>query len=63
MALGHGTTFETIRAKVEKVAVLVGELKTRIKVSFPTSWPDADVLSAITASAASVTARMPARGS
>jgi hypothetical protein len=42
---------------------LVEELKTRIKVSFPTSWPDADVLSAITASAASFTARMPARGS
>ena len=43
-----------------KIAVRVEELKTRIKLSFPASWPDADVLSAI---AASVTAQMPARGS
>jgi Transposase DDE domain group 1 len=56
----HGATFETIRAKFVKVAVRVEELKTRIKLSFPTSWPDADVLSQITAS---ITAAIPARGS
>jgi Transposase DDE domain group 1 len=56
----RGATFETIRARFVKVAVRVEELKTRIKLSFPTSWPDADVLSAITAS---LTAQVPARGS
>lgn len=56
----HGATFETIRARFVKVAVRVEELKTRIKLSFPSHWPDADVMSAITAS---ITAQVPARGS
>ena len=56
----HGATFETIRAKFVKVAVRVEERKTRIKLSFPTRWPDAEVLSQITAS---ITATIPARSS
>ena len=56
----HGATFETIRRTFVKVAVRVEELKTRIKLSFPTSWPDADGLSQITAS---ITGLIPARGS
>ena len=38
----HGATFETIRAKFVKVAVRVEELKTRIKLAFPASYPFAD---------------------
>ena len=45
----RGATFETIRNVFVKIAVRVDELKTRIKLSFPTSLPHADDLAAITA--------------
>jgi len=45
----RGATFETIRCVFVKIAVRVEELKTRIKLSFPTSLPHADDLAAITA--------------
>jgi Transposase DDE domain group 1 len=45
----RGATFETIRNVFVKIAVRVEELKTRIKLSFPTSLPHADDLAAITA--------------
>jgi Transposase DDE domain group 1 len=46
----HGATFETIRRAFIKVAVRVEELKSRIKLSFPASYPHADALTGITAS-------------
>ena len=55
-----GATFETIRAKLVKVAVRVEELKSRIKLSFPAALPEADVMGAILAA---VAAGVPARGS
>lgn len=45
----RGATFETIRNVFVKIAVRVEELRTRIKLSFPTSLPHADDLAAITA--------------
>ena len=45
----RGTTFETIRNVFVKIGCRVEELKTRIKLSFPTSLPHADALAAITA--------------
>jgi hypothetical protein len=45
----RGATFETIRNVFVKIAVRVEEMKTRIKLSFPTSLPHADDLAAITA--------------
>ena len=45
----RGATFATIRNVFVKIAVRVEELKTRIKLSFPTSLPHADDLAAITA--------------
>ena len=56
----HGATFETIRRAFVKIAVRVEELKTRIKLSFPSALPEADVLSAILAA---IAVGVPARGS
>ena len=42
-------TFETIRCPFVKIAVRVEELRTRIKLSFPTILPHGDDLAAITA--------------
>ena len=38
----HGATFETIRRTFVKVAVRVEELKSRIKLAFPASYPFVD---------------------
>ena len=44
----RGATFETIRAKFVKIAgIRIEELKTRIRLSFPTSCPNADMLATI----------------
>ena len=43
----RGATFDTIRRTFVKIAVRVEELKTRIKLSFPTSCPQAEALSLI----------------
>ena len=45
----RGATFETIRCMFVKIAVRVEELKSRIKLSFPTHLPFADDLAMITA--------------
>lgn len=45
----HNATFATIRATFVKVAVRVEELKSRIKLSFPSALPEADVMAAILA--------------
>ena len=45
----RGATFETIRCVFVKIGCRVQQLKTRIKLSFPTSLPHADDLAAITA--------------
>ena len=52
----RGATFDTIRRTFVKIAVRVEELKTRIKLSFPTSCPHADIL-------ATICDRITARGS
>jgi hypothetical protein len=44
----RGATFETIRRTFVKVAVRVEELKSRIKLALPASYPHAAVLIAIT---------------
>ena len=61
----YNATFATIRATFVKVAVRVEELKSRIKLSFPTALPEADVLSMISASitGGTITVSVPARGS
>ena len=45
----RGATFETIRNVFVKIAIRVEELKTKIKLSFPTSLPHAEDLATITA--------------
>ena len=47
-SIWRGATFETIRRAFVKVAVRVEEMKTRIKLSFPASYPFARDLAAIT---------------
>ena len=47
-SIWRGATFDTIRRTFVKVAVRVEELRSRIKLSFPASYPHADVLIAIT---------------
>ena len=44
----HGATFETIRRTFIKVAVRVEELKSRVKLAFPASYPFADDIIAMT---------------
>lgn len=44
----RGATFETIRRTFVKVAVRVEELKGRIKLGFPASYPQASLLAAMT---------------
>jgi hypothetical protein len=45
----RGATFETIRAVFVKIGCRVEQLKSRIKLSFPTHLPHAQALSAIAA--------------
>ena len=44
----RGATFETIRRTFVKIAVRVEELKSRIKLAFPASYPHAAMLAAMT---------------
>jgi hypothetical protein len=44
----RGATFETIRRTFVKIAVRVEELKGRIKLASPASYPQAAMLMAIT---------------
>jgi hypothetical protein len=44
----RGATFETIRRTFVKVAVRVEEMKGRIKLAFPASYPQAAMLAAMT---------------
>jgi hypothetical protein len=44
----HGATFETIRRAFVKIAVRVEELKGKIKLAFPASYPQAAMLAAMT---------------
>ena len=44
----HGATFETIRRAFVKVAVRVEEMRTRVKLAFPTSYPHRAMLIALT---------------
>jgi hypothetical protein len=55
-SIWHGATFETIRRSFVKIAVRVDELKSRIKLAFPASYPFADELVAL---AGGITARPP----
>jgi hypothetical protein len=47
-SIWRGATFETIRRSFVKIAVRVEEMKTRIRLSFPASYPYASDLAAIT---------------
>ena len=44
----RGATFETIRRTFVKVAVRVEELKGRIKLAYPASYPQAAMLAVMT---------------
>jgi len=44
----RGATFETIRRTFVKIAVRVEELKGRVKLAFPASYPQATMLAAMT---------------
>ena len=44
----RGATFETIRRTFVKVAVRIEELKGRIKLAFPASYPQAAMLAVMT---------------
>lgn len=44
----RGATFETIRRVFVKLAVRVEELKGRIKLAFPASYPQAAMLAMMT---------------
>jgi Transposase DDE domain group 1 len=44
----RGATFETIRRTFVKIAVRVAELKGKIKLAFPASYPETGMLAAIT---------------
>ena len=44
----RGATFETIRRTFLKIAVRVEELKGKIKLAFPASYPQAAMLAAMT---------------
>jgi hypothetical protein len=46
----RGATFETIRRVFVKIAVRVQELKGRIKLAFPASYPQAAMLTVMTGS-------------
>ncbi len=54
--LSSDGTFETLRRAFLKIAVRVEELKSRIKVAFPSAYPHARVLALL---AGSVTVRSP----
>ena len=47
-SIWRGATFETIRRAFVKVAVKVEEMKSRIKIAFPSSYPHRAMLIAIT---------------
>ena len=55
-ALWRTATFETLRRAFLKIAVRVEELRSRIKVAFPSAYPHAPVLALL---AGSVTVRSP----
>ncbi len=44
----RGATFDTIRRTFVKIAVRVEELKGKIKLGFPASYPQAAILAAMT---------------
>ena len=46
----RGATFETIRRVFVKIAVRVEELKSRIKLAFPASYPQAAMLTVMNGS-------------
>ena len=49
-SIWRGATFETIRRAYVKVAVRIQELKSRLKISFPATYPHTSVLIALTGS-------------
>ena len=49
-SIWRGATFETIRRAFVKVAVRVEEMKSRIKLAFPASYPHRTMLIALTGS-------------
>lgn len=49
-SIWRGATFETIRRVFVKIAVRVEEIKSRIKLAFPASYPHATALIALTGS-------------
>ena len=55
-SIWRGATFDTIRRAFVKVAVRVEEMKSRIKLAFPASYPHAAMLIALTGS---ITAQAP----
>ena len=55
-SLWRTATFETLRRTFLKIAVRVEELKSRIKVAFPSTYPHARVLALL---AGTITARSP----
>ncbi len=48
LALARGATFETIRRTFVKIAVRVEELRGKIKLAFPASYPQTAILVAMT---------------
>jgi hypothetical protein len=49
-SIWRGATFETIRRVFVKIAVRVEEMKSRIKLAFPASYPQSTALIALTGS-------------
>jgi hypothetical protein len=49
-SIWRGATFKTIRRAFVKIAIRVEELKTRINIAFPASYPNRAMLIAITGS-------------
>ena len=47
-SIWRGATFETIRRLFVKIAVRVEELKSRIRLAFPASYPQARELAELT---------------
>jgi hypothetical protein len=51
---GRTATFETIRCTFLKIAVRIQELKTRIKMALPSSYPNVQALTALATSIAAL---------
>jgi hypothetical protein len=47
-SIWRGATFDTIRRAFVKIAVRVEEMKSRIRLAFPASYPQATALIALT---------------